>query len=188
MIFGNNIYGNSTTQLELNQYAASNPAVVSATGNWWGTPTPVVGTQIRVSGGTLSSAPNFSSPASGLISSDAQAPTPPDVVQITGVRDSQITLVWSGATDNVGVVRYRVERCMGDGCGDFAQIAIVLTSTHLDTGLVRDTRYRYRVRSEDAIGNLSPYSVVVDDVTVLDSEPPDAPANLVAGRVSRHSD
>ena len=34
----------------------------------------------------------------------------------------QIDLTWTAATDNVGVTEYRVERCQGAGCTNFAQI------------------------------------------------------------------
>ena len=40
-----------------------------------------------------------------------------------GVERSQINLSWTAATDNVGVTGYRVERCQGAGCSDFAQVA-----------------------------------------------------------------
>jgi parallel beta-helix repeat protein len=63
-ITGNDIFGNTTAQVEVNGYGASNPAVVTATGNWWGTPTPAAGTQIKFTGGSPATTLNFSSPAS----------------------------------------------------------------------------------------------------------------------------
>ena len=38
---------------------------------------------------------------------------------------TQIALSWTAATDNVGVTGYRIERCQGSGCSNFAQIATV---------------------------------------------------------------
>ena len=56
--------------------------------------------------------------------------TPPsDVTGLTATAVSpiQINLSWTAATDNIGVVGYRVERCQGAGCTTFAQIATPTT-------------------------------------------------------------
>ena len=50
---------------------------------------------------------------------------------------------------------FRIERCTGNNCTNFAQIAQVganVTSFN-NTGLARNTRYRYRVRAFNAVGN-----------------------------------
>ena len=41
----------------------------------------------------------------------------------TATSTSQINLTWPAATDNVAVTLYRVERCQGAGCSNFAEIA-----------------------------------------------------------------
>ena len=66
---------------------------------------------------------------------------------------------WTAATDNVGVTGYRVERCQGAGCSNFAEIAQP-TGTHLQRHRAQPPRRatRYRVRATDAAGNLGPYS------------------------------
>lgn len=62
VITGNDIFGNTTCQLEIANYGSSNPVVVNATNNWWGTATPVAGQHIRYSS-SPTSALNFSNPA-----------------------------------------------------------------------------------------------------------------------------
>jgi parallel beta-helix repeat protein len=64
-ITGNDIYGNTNAQLEVFDFGTTNPAVITATGNWWGTATPVSGTHIKFTSGTPVTAVDFSSPASG---------------------------------------------------------------------------------------------------------------------------
>ena len=53
----------------------------------------------------------------------------------TPCRATQINLSWTASTDNVGVTGYRVERCQGAGCTNFAQIATPTGTTFSDTGL-----------------------------------------------------
>lgn len=65
VINGNDIFGNVTSQAELNYYAANNPVVVNGRGNWWGTPTPQAGQQIRFTAGSVPSQFDFSGPATG---------------------------------------------------------------------------------------------------------------------------
>ena len=89
---------------------------------------------------------------------DIQPPTAPSNLAATSEGTTQINLSWSAASDNVGVAAYRVERCQGVGCSNFAQIASVITLTHVDIGLVTNTSYTYRVRAIDAAGNLGLYS------------------------------
>ena len=69
-----------------------------------------------------------------------------------------IDLSWDPATDNLGVAGYRVERCQGSGCTNFAQVAAPPSTSLSDTCVTASTTYRYRVRAADACGNLGPYS------------------------------
>jgi hypothetical protein len=73
------------------------------------------------------------------------------------VSTSQINLSWTdNSTNEQG---FRIERCQGNNCTDFAQIAQVGANitAFQDTGLSRFTRYRYRVRAFNGGGN-SAYS------------------------------
>ena len=68
---------------------------------------------------------------------------------------------------------YRVERCTGSSCTNFAQIATPTTTSYSDTGRTASTTYRYRVRAADAAGNLSSYSSTASaPTTAADTTPP----------------
>ena len=82
-------------------------------------------------------------------------PTPnaPSNLTATPVSTTQVNLSW---TDNSGNEDgFRIERCTGNGCSNFAQIAQVgaNVTTFPDTGLTPNNRYRYRVRAFNASGN-----------------------------------
>ena len=57
------------------------------------------------------------------VGSDTSPPTDPTGLTATTAGFGQVDLAWSESTDNVGVTGYRVERCLGQGCTDFAGIA-----------------------------------------------------------------
>ena len=88
---------------------------------------------------------------------DTQAPSDPSNLTATAVSGSQINLAWTAATDNVGVTGYLVERCQGAGCATFAQVATVTAASFNNTGLASATSYSFRVRAQDAAGNLGAY-------------------------------
>jgi len=102
--------------------------------------------------GCSSSSSNPSPPA------DTLAPTAPSGLTATAASDTQINLSWAASTDNVGVMGYKVERCQGAACSNFAQIAATTATTFNDSSLAASTSYSYRVRATDAAGNLSSYS------------------------------
>jgi chitodextrinase len=89
---------------------------------------------------------------------DTTPPTVPTNLTATVISATQINLSWTASTDNVGVTGYKVERCQGAGCSNFAQIAAPAGNAVNDTGLTASTSYSYRVRATDAAGNLSGYS------------------------------
>ena len=104
---------------------------------------------------------------------DTQAPTTPGGLSATAAGATQINLAWSASTDNVGVTGYRVERCTGSSCTNFAQIATPTTTSYSDTGRTASTTYRYRVRAADAAANLSAYSSIANaTTTAADTTPP----------------
>ena len=118
---------------------------------------------------------------------DTQPPSTPANVVATPASTSQVNLSWAASTDNVNVAGYRVERCQGASCTDFAEIAQPTGTTFNNTGLSASTTYRYRVRAVDVNGNLSQYSSTADATTPAspDTQPPTAPASLNATAVSR---
>jgi len=119
-------------------------------------------------------------------SSDTTTPAAPTNLTATAASSSQINLAWTASTDNVGVTGYRIERCQGAGCSNFAQIAAPTTTTFNDTGLTASTLYSYRVRATDAANNLSGYSNTASASTPAppDTTPPTAPTNLTASAAS----
>jgi len=96
---------------------------------------------------------------------DTQAPTTPAGLSAAAVSSLRVDLSWTAATDNVGVVSYLIERCMGDGCSSFASIGSAAASPYSDAGLTAATAYRYRIRAADASGNISAYSGIASTYT-----------------------
>jgi glucose/arabinose dehydrogenase/chitodextrinase len=91
---------------------------------------------------------------------DTEPPTAPTNLSANAISSSQINLTWTAATDNIGVTQYRIERCLGNGCSNFAQVGTATSTSFSDTGLAARTRYRYRVRAVDAANNLGSYSTI----------------------------
>ena len=89
---------------------------------------------------------------------DTQPPTAPTGLAATATSPTQINLSWTAATDNAAILQYRVERCQGAGCSNFAEIATATGTTYQDTGRTPSTSYSYRVRAQDTSTNLGPYS------------------------------
>lgn len=113
--------------------------------------------------------------STGEALSDATSPSVPTNLQATRVSSSQISLMWEASTDDVGVTGYRLERCQGQSCTDFTQIASLTGIAHDDTGLTAETSYRYRVRAADAAGNLSEYSTIAAVTTETAEDPTNPP-------------
>jgi YD repeat-containing protein len=145
------------------------------------TPTTSYSYRVRATdaAGNLS---NYSTVVSATTPTDTQAPTIPTGLS-TVSQSSLITLFWAASKDNVGVTGYLVERCQGNNCSTFSQIATSATTTYIDVGLSPSTNYSYRVRAMDAAGNLSGY-VSIATFTLSDTEPPTAPTNISATATS----
>ena len=109
---------------------------------------------------------------------DTSPPSAPGALSATAVSGSRVDLSWGTASDNVGVSGYRVERCQGSGCSNFAQIATTAgtTTSYSDTTASAGTSYSYRVRANDAASNLGPYTNTATATTPSpDTSPPSAP-------------
>jgi formylglycine-generating enzyme required for sulfatase activity len=111
---------------------------------------------------------------------DDVKPTVPGGLTAT-VDSTQINLVWAMATDNTGVVGYRVYR---EGVASPVWSGEALSFT--DTGLMGSTRYCYQVSAYDAAGNESGKSGSVCATTnpVADTIKPTIPSNLTTTVVS----
>ena len=93
-------------------------------------------------------------------------PATPSNLTAQAVSRRQINLAWTdNATNEDG---FKIERCQGSTCTNFKQIAIVGPSVtaYSNTGLRRNTVYRYRIRAFNAAGN-SGYSNTASAKTFL---------------------
>jgi chitodextrinase len=117
---------------------------------------------------------------------DTQLPTAPANLVATAATATQVNLSWTGSTDNVGVSGYRIERCLGAGCSNFAQIATTTNATYSDPTAAGSSSYGYRVRATDLAGNLSDYSNVATATTPAspDTQAPTVPTSVAAVAVS----
>src|SRR5439155_8331651 len=92
-------------------------------------------------------------------------PTAPSNLTATAVSLSQIDLTWA---DNSSTEDgFKIERCQGAGCTNFAQIAQVGlgVATYSDLGLSPATIYSYRVRAYNSGGD-SAYSNTASATTL----------------------
>jgi chitodextrinase len=113
---------------------------------------------------------------------DSTPPTPPNYFSTHAVASSQIDLTWYAATDNVGVVGYKIFR-------NATFVTSVTGLSYADSGLSANTYYSYYVKATDAAGNES--SSVYASTTTLPSatpspspvSPPSAPTNLLVNGV-----
>ena len=110
---------------------------------------------------------DMSTPVGGGPPPDTLPPTTPTNLVATPVSQSQINLNWTASTDASGVPLYRVERCQGAGCTNFAEIGTTPTNSFNNTSLQPATTYRYQVRAQDGAPNpnLSGYSNIASAMT-----------------------
>jgi hypothetical protein len=101
----------------------------------------------------------------------ATPPSAPTTLVATASSSTQIGLTWQDNANNEN--GFHIERCTGDGCGNFAQIAQVgaNTTSYGDSGLTANTSYSYRVRAFNAAGN-SDYSNAGTATTQAAPPPP----------------
>ncbi len=79
-------------------------------------------------------------------------PAAPGALTATTVSATQINLAWADNSNNESL--FKVDRCVGVNCTNFAQVAQVGAgvTTFINTGLARNTTYRYRVRAFNSAG------------------------------------
>ncbi len=99
------------------------------------------------------------------VSAPVDLPAPPTNLTATAVSKSQINLTWSdNSTNETG---FYIERCKGSTCTNFARIATVgaNVTSFANTGLSKNTTYRYRVQAYNASG-VSAYSNIAAATTL----------------------
>jgi predicted phage tail protein len=114
----------------------------------------------------------------------AAPPAAPNGLTAGGATSSTIKLTWSDNASNES--GFKIERCTGVGCTNFAQIATVGSNvtTYTNSGLAASTAYSYRVRAYNSGGD-SAYSNVVSATTTAQPAPPTAPTGLTANAISK---
>jgi PKD repeat protein len=92
-------------------------------------------------------------------------PTSPSALSATAISRDQISLTLTDNSSNED--GFKIERCAGATCSNFRQIATVgaNAASYSNSGLKRNTTYRYRIRAYNSAGN-SPYSNVVSAKTL----------------------
>jgi hypothetical protein len=114
-------------------------------------------------------------PAEDLITINVPVPISPTGVTATPASCSQVDLKWNDVNWEDG---YRIERCTGSSCINFAQIVQVGANVkfYSDKGLAANTVYRYRVRAYNTAG--SNVSNPAPATTLTCATPPAAPSGL----------
>jgi len=111
---------------------------------------------------------------SGSQTADTTAPSTPGGLTATVFSPTKVQLVWTAATDAVGVTGYRIYR-------DGALVGTSTTTSYIDTGLQAGSQHQYTIVAYDAAGNLSVASAAAPATTV--TEPSLFTALSVRGRV-----
>jgi hypothetical protein len=120
-------------------------------------------------------------PGPGGFGTTQPVPAAPTNLAAAAASTSQINLSWA---DNSGdETGFKIERCSGAGCANFAQVATVGAgvASYSDIGLTAATSYTYRVRATNSAGDSS-YSNTASATTQAGggSGVPTAPNGLTA--------
>jgi serine protease len=109
-----------------------------------------------------------------LTPADTTPPTVPAGLSATATSTSAISLSWNASSDSggSGLAGYKLERCTGAACTNFAQIATTTSTSFNNSGLAAATSYRFRVRAYDGAGNHSGYSSIASATTQSTAPPP----------------
>ncbi len=107
----------------------------------------------------------YSNTASATTLAAPAVPNAPTNLIATVISKSQINLTWTDNANNE--TGFYIERCKGSTCTNFARIATVgaNVTSYANTGLTKNTTYRYRVVAYNASG-LSGYSNIVTATTL----------------------
>jgi chitodextrinase len=121
------------------------------------------------------SASEIQSDMQTAVAADAQAPSAPTSLAISGATTSSVSLSWAASTDNVGVAGYTVYR-------NGAAIGSTTTTSFQLSGLACGTNYTLSVDAFDAAGNRSGKTSVAAATSACppppDSTPPTTPSGL----------
>ncbi|NLD45852.1 MAG: hypothetical protein GX660_01445, partial [Clostridiaceae bacterium] len=113
---------------------------------------------------------NYSDPSNSVVY-DNQAPNAPELT-VSSKTTSSVLLSWEAATDNIAVTGYEIYR-------NGSKINTTKLTSFNDTSLTPDTTYTYFIKAYDAAGNISIESNSLEVDTVIDTQAPSVPINLV---------
>ena len=122
---------------------------------------------LTASNGSGSTAASVTTTVSSAPTGDTQPPSVPTLVSVTATSTTQVSLVWTASTDNVGVTGYQITRS-GSVVGSVP--GTVLAWTDISVG--PSTAYVYSVKAYDAAGNFSGPSNSVQVTTPAGATPP----------------
>ncbi len=108
---------------------------------------------------------------------DTTVPSVPSNVNAVPSSNGTVALSWNAATDNIGVIGYRIYR-------DGQQIIQVSGLTHTDTGRVVQAQYAYQVAAVDQAGNESELSPAINVVIPV----PPVQGTMVNVRITNGND
>ncbi len=111
---------------------------------------------------------------------DAQAPTAPKDLEITGKTTTSISLSWTGSQDNVKVKGYQIFK-------DGKRSGTASDTTYTSSSLIPGVQYEFSVRAFDAAGNISDSCKAIKASTTSDDQAPVAPRELKAANPSHTS-
>ncbi|MEV6415431.1 PQQ-dependent sugar dehydrogenase [Kribbella sp. NPDC051718] len=189
-------YANGTTaqrpmDFTVNGVAGAVGISFPGTGDWtiWQTKTVrlmlAAGTnKIRARATTADGGPNADKLTVTPTSDDVTPPSAPGNLAVSNIKSNAATFTWTAASDNVGVVRYEINRG-----GNVLKVVDANTlSATVDT-LTSNTAYDVSVGAFDAAGNASQQSNVVAFTTPPsgDTQPPTAPGNLRTTSITSNS-
>ncbi len=113
------------------------------------------------------------SPAIQVTPVDTSPPSAPQSFSVNA-GEERVTLVWA-KNANIDFAGYEIFR----NNSNIRTIAEQTVNNYIDTGLINNTPYEYKMRTTDTSGNYSPFSTVIA-ATPRDITPPQTPQNLQA--------
>lgn len=98
----------------------------------------------------------YSNTAAATTQASAPVPAAPSALTATAVSSSSIRLSWTDNSNNE--TGFRIERCQGQGCNQFSQVATAGANvvTYNDIGLDNGSEYACRIRAYNGAGNSAP--------------------------------
>lgn len=108
--------------------------------------------QLTANDGALSASDTVSI---SVMEPDTSSPTVPGNLSAVPYSNGTVALSWSAASDNVGVVAYRIYR-------DSQSVAQVSGLNYTDTGLAAQGQYSYQISALDQMGNQSALSPAIN--------------------------